>query len=120
MQIKEAQAGINLAKRAITSYVESEFDPVHMGNVTVTLNSVRGGLALLNLVRASSVANRCIQFIESTLKKDRSSDGSLLDTLADALISLEYYLSQVEIRKDTDEDVLNVADDSLAAIGFPA
>ncbi len=118
--IKEAQAGINLAKRAITSYVESEFDPVHMGNVTVTLNSVRGGLAVLNLVRASSVANRCIQFIESTLKKDRSSDGSLLDTLADALISLEYYLSQVEIRKDTDEGVLDVADDSLAAIGFPA
>ncbi len=118
--IKEAQAGINLAKRAITSYVESEFDPVHMGNVTVTLNSVRGGLAVLNLVRASSVANRCIQFIESTLKKDRSSDESLLDTLADALISLEYYLSQVEVRKDTDEGVLDVADDSLAAIGFPA
>lgn len=118
--IKEAQAGINLAKRAITSYVESEFDPVHMGNVTVTLNSVRGGLALLSLVRASSVANRCIQFIESTLQKDRSSDESLLDTLADALISLEYYLSQVEVRKDTDEGVLDVADDSLTAIGFPA
>ncbi len=118
--IKEAQAGINLAKRAITSYVESEFDPVHMGNVTVTLNSVRGGLTVLNLLRASSVANRCIQFIESSLKKDRSSDGSLLDTLADALISLEYYLSQVEVRKDTDEGVLDVADDSLAAIGFPA
>lgn len=116
--IKEAQAGINLSKRAITSFLESDFDAMHISNVSVTLNSVRGGLALLDLPRASTIIGHCISFIDEELLKQEKHDVALLETLADALISLEYYLGQLEVRKDADDTVLKIADESLAALGY--
>lgn len=118
--VTEAQAGLNLAKRAITSFVESDFDRAHLGNIATTLNSVRGGLQLLNLSRAADILFRSTQFIESAINKGGEQDNSILETLADALISLEYYLAQLELRKDADDTVLDVADESLTEIGYPA
>ncbi len=118
--VTEAQAGLNLAKRAITSFVESDFDRAHLGNIATTLNSVRGGLQLLDLPRAADILFRSTQFIESAINKGGEQDNSILETLADALISLEYYLAQLELRKDADDAVLDVADESLTEIGYPA
>ncbi len=118
--VTEAQAGLNLAKRAITSFVESGFDRAHLGNIATTLNSVRGGLQLLDLPRAADILLRSTQFIESAINKTGELDNSILETLADALISLEYYLAQLELRKDADDSVLDVADESLTEIGYPA
>ena len=42
----------------------------------------------------------------------------LLETLADALISLEYYLAELETSRDVNEQILEVAEESLAALGF--
>ncbi|MFK7731898.1 MAG: hypothetical protein AB8B48_09815 [Pseudomonadales bacterium] len=118
--VTEAQAGLNLAKRAITSFVESGFDRAHLGNIATTLNSVRGGLQLIDLPRAADILFRSTQFIESAINKSGEQDDSILETLADALISLEYYLAQLELRKDADDSVLDVADESLTEIGYPA
>ena len=41
--VDEAQAGLSLAKRAITAYLESSGDKLHLANVPVTLQAVRGG-----------------------------------------------------------------------------
>ncbi len=118
--IGESQAGLNLAKRAITSYVESGFDEAHLGNIATTLRSVRGGLEILHEARAADILLRATRFIESALGKESAKDESLLHTLADALISLEYYLAQLQARNTCGDDVLNVADDSLTEIGYPA
>ena len=119
--VKEAQAGIAMAKRAISSFVESNYDNVHISNVTVTLNSVRGGLSVLNYNRAAAVLSSCILFLNNTLKEgvSESNISELLETLADALISLEYYLSEVETHKEANEKVLEVAEESLTALGYP-
>jgi hypothetical protein len=42
----------------------------------------------------------------------------LLETLADALISLEYYFSEIAAGRTPDEKILGVAEESLAALGF--
>lgn len=118
--VTEAQAGLSIAKRAITSYVESGYDRVHLGNIATTLNTVRGGLQLLHLKRASDILVRSTRFIESTIDAQNNEDYSVLETLADALISLEYYLGQLELRRDADDSVLDVADESLREIGYPA
>jgi len=89
--IDELQAGISLCKRAITSYVESSFDPIHIANVATTLNSVRGGAQMLNHIRASNILKSCVAFVEAH-SRDKQQSGpqrhQLLETLADALISL--------------------------------
>lgn len=119
--IDEAQAGIALAKRAITSYVESNFDVIHIANVAVTLTTVRGGVEIMNHKRAASILKSCVAFIDSH-SRDRQHSGpqrhQLLETLADALISLEYYLTELGAGRTPDDKILDVAQESIAALGF--
>lgn len=119
--INEAQAGISLAKRAINSYIESDYDKVHIANIAVTLNTVKGGLLVLKLHRAAGVLESAMAFVNDKLKVTNKDEGldNLLETLADALIAVEYYLEEVETHKDADQSVLQVAEDSLASLGFP-
>ena len=118
--IKEAQSGIALIKRAITSYVDSNFDKAHIANVITTLSTVRGGLHILNYHRASAVLKSCSDFIGSHIDGGNTGDQrhQLLETLADALISLEYYLVELETCRQVDEKILEVAEESLSALGF--
>ncbi|ARN75851.1 hypothetical protein [Oceanicoccus sagamiensis] len=118
--IEEAQSGIALAKRAITSYVDSNFDVAHISNVTTTLNTVRGGLHMLNYNRAAAVLKSCHDFVEHHIAERNPGEQrhQLLETLADALISLEYYLTELETSRSVNEDILLVAEESLAALGF--
>lgn len=119
--IDELQAGISLCKRAITSYVESNFDAVHIANVAVTLTAVRGGAQILNHSRAANILKSCVAFVDASTR-DKQYSGpqrhQLLETLADALISLEYYFSEIAAARTPDEKILGVAEESLAALGF--
>ena len=47
MVIEEAKAGLALAKRAITAYLESNGDKLNLANVPASLQAVRGGLWFL-------------------------------------------------------------------------
>lgn len=118
--IDEAQSGIALAKRAIMSYVESNFEAIHIANVAVTLNTVRGGMQILDHRRAAVVLKGCSAFLESYVQDRQHSAPQrhqLLETLADALISLEYYLSELAAGRTPDDKILTVAEESLAALG---
>jgi len=119
--IKEGQAGITLAKRAITSFVESNYDRVHISNVAVTLNTVRGGLIVLNHQRGAAILASCIGFVQKTIDEGFRQDRiqGMLETLADALIALEHYLAEVEHVRNADDSVLEIAEESLAALGYP-
>ena len=119
--IEEAQSGIALAKRAITSYMDSNFDSAHIANVATTLRTVRGGLKILNYNRAAAVLKSCADFVADHIKNSGGRGDQrhqLLETLADALISLEYYLAELESNRHVNENILEVAEESLAALGF--
>lgn len=120
--LQEAQSSIGLAKRAISSYIESNYQTEHIANVGTTLHSVKGGVSLLNLPRASTVLDACIAFIDKELPNisNESAERSeeLLATLADALIAIEYYLDEVMNQRDADDNVLGVAEKSLEALGY--
>ncbi|NRB41372.1 MAG: hypothetical protein HRU20_23355 [Pseudomonadales bacterium] len=119
--LKEALAGILLAKKDISSFVESNFDMIHIANIAETLISVRGGVSVLKLDRAAAVLKSCAAFIENLKAKGLASQNAenVLETMADALISLEYYLSELELHHVAPPNVLEVAEKSLAALGFP-
>lgn len=119
--IKEAQAGIAQAKKDINSFIESNFDTLHIANVAENLVAVKGGVSVLKLNEASAVLASCIKFIQTTIDAgvDEDKAQSVLETMADALIALEYYLSEIEIHGEAPPNVLMVAEQSLAALGFP-
>lgn len=116
----ECVAGISLTKRAITAYSESEFDASHIANIAKTLNTVRGGLLMLKRPRAAEVMTRCVDFVEEVLM-DGEQPAALqeqLETFADAIISVEYYFDTASNPSRLDDSVLQVAEESLAALGY--
>lgn len=119
--VAEARAGLSLAKRAITSFMDSNWDGMHLTNVPVTLKSVWGGLIFLQLPRAAEVVRVCEQFIEQKLIRDRTEKPGqvLMETLADAITSIDYFLEGMEDNKPIGDGVLDVAEDSMRELGFP-
>ncbi|MFG0806926.1 ferrous iron transporter B [Pseudomonas fluvialis] len=118
--VGEALAGLNLAKRAITSYLESSGDKLHLANVPSTLQAVRGGLWFLQQQRAAWLVGACAEYIQKQmLEAGQTPPGQLLETLADALSSLEYYLeSGAVMRPETRPSVLDLAEESIKALGM--
>lgn len=119
--VGESRAGLSLAKRAIVSYIESRWDGMHLSNVPTTLNSVWGGLIFLQLERAARVLRSCTQFIEKQLiqVEQAAPTQHVLDTLADAITSIDYYLESMEANKPIGEGILDVAEESVHELGFP-
>lgn len=118
--VDESQAGLSLAKRAITAYLESNGEKLHLANVPLTLQAVRGGLWFLEQSRAGNLVGACADFIQNNMIESAQMPAEqLLETLADALTSLEYYLeSGAVLRAETRPSVLDLAEESVRALGL--
>ncbi|VXD00226.1 conserved hypothetical protein [Pseudomonas sp. 8Z] len=119
--VDEAQAGLALAKRAITAYLESAGDKMHLANVPFSLQAVRGGLWFLEQRRAAALVGACADYIQTRmLDAGQMPSEQMLETLADALSSLEYYLEAgAVLRPETQPSVLDLAEESIKALGMP-
>ena len=118
--VDEAQAGLALAKRAITAYLESGGDKMHLSNVPFSLQAVRGGLWFLEQPRAAMLVGACADYIQTRmLESAQMPSEQMLETLADALSSLEYYLEAGAVmRPETRPSVLDLAEESVKALGM--
>lgn len=117
--VEESQAGLALARRAVTAYVESDHDRMHLMNVPATLETVRGGLIFLGMTRAAEIIRTAICFIQESLLESREAPTEPhLEVLADALTSIEFYLESAERSSVNKEDVLALAEESLAELGY--
>ena len=117
--VEESQAGLALARRAVTAYVESDHDRMHLMNVPATLETVRGGLIFLGMTRAAEIIRTATSFIrESLLERQKAPGESQLEVLADALTSIEFYLESAERSSVNKGDVLALAEESLAELGY--
>lgn len=119
--IDEAQGGLAMAKRAITAYLESAGDKMNLANVPVSLQSVRGGLLFIEQERAAALVAACAQYIQQQmLEMPHMPSEPMLETLADALTSLEYYLEGgALLRNEVRTNVLDLATESVRALGVP-
>lgn len=118
--IAETRSGLSLAKRAISSYLESERDILHLNNVPQTLQSVAGGLSFLIIERGAEVLRVCATYIEQRmLNADTQPPMADLEDLADAISSVDYYLESLEANKPISEDILDIAEESMESLGYP-
>ena len=118
MVVLESRAGLSVAKRAISSYVDSHCDDIHLENIPSSLVSISGGLGFLHLERAAEVLVHCSYYIKQQLigAPDRP-ESYHLETLADAITSIDYYLESMELNKPIGDGVLEVAEESIAELG---
>ena len=116
----EWRPGLSLAKRAVSSYLESERDLMHLTNVPSTLQSVAGGMSFLGIERGAAVLRACARYIEQRMLNSEQQPGMAdLETLADAISSVDYFLESLEANKPIGDSILEIAEDSMAELGFP-
>ncbi|MDI3357273.1 Hpt domain-containing protein [Pseudomonas sp. UYIF39] len=118
--IKEARICLQQAKDMIVDYIDADWDRQHLQPLPALLTQVRGALAMIPLSRAASLIETCNHFIREHLLLDPDHPGwQELDSLADVVTSIEYYLERLSDDPEAPgEKLLDVAEKSLAALGF--
>ena len=118
--VREARNGLEQSKDAIIEFIASQWNHVHLEPVPLLLTQVRGGLAMIPLERAAAQVQAANDYIgEQLLGKQAVPDWQSLDTLADAITSVEYYLERLAEDPSTPHDmILDIADESLITLGY--
>jgi chemosensory pili system protein ChpA (sensor histidine kinase/response regulator) len=118
--IKEARVCLLQAKDMIVDYIDADWDRQHLQALPALLTQVRGALAMIPLSRAASLVETCNHFIREHLLLEPGQPGwQELDSLADVITSIEYYLERLSDDPQTQgENLLDVAEKSLASLGF--
>ncbi len=95
---------INLArlKEGITRIANNSDDRIGIDNAEALMRGVRSGLLMLGKDRAMDVTARLDAFVDRALRRAREPlEPAHYDRLADALVSLEYYLETIQVgRRD--------------------
>ncbi|MET0775727.1 MAG: Hpt domain-containing protein [Pseudomonas mandelii] len=118
--IKEARICLQQAKDMIVDYIDADWDRQHLQALPALLTQVRGALSMIPLGRAASLIEACNHFIREHLLLDPGQPGwQELDSLADVITSIEYYLERLSDDPEAPgEQLLDVAEKSLASLGF--
>ncbi|VVM84955.1 Sensor histidine kinase RcsC [Pseudomonas fluorescens] len=118
--IREARICLQQAKDMVVDYIDADWDRQHLQPLPALLTQVRGALAMIPLSRAASLIETCNHFIREHLLQDPDQPGwEELDSLADVITSIEYYLERLSDDPEAcGEHLLDVAENSLASLGF--
>ena len=119
MLVAESRAGMSLVKRAILSYLESQGDSLHLANVPATLQSTSGGLSFLMADRGAGVLRSCAAFVDRLVNSKSMPPMSIIETFADAIACVDYYLESLEVNKPVSDNVFDIGEESVAELGFP-
>lgn len=116
---EEARAALTLAKRAITAFLESDHDKMHLANLPDTLRSIWGGLMMLGDPEAAEVLARIAAGIDRRLlKASGAPEHNILEALADALTSLEYYIESMNTQEARNSDLLKLAASAMTDVSL--
>ena len=118
--VLEARNALEQTREAINAFIAAHWDYSLLEPVDELLTSIRGGLAMLPLERAADVVAACRLYIHRELLVRRHKpDWEALDTLADVISGIDYYLERVA-RDDAGrgDGILAAAEDCLAVLGY--
>jgi hypothetical protein len=118
--LTEAKAGLASAKQAISAYLDTRGEAMHLANVPVSLHNVRGALLFLEHKQAAELTGVCAHYVQAHMIDNLNMPAaSLLEVLADALSSIEFFLESGAIASQSGRpDILELAADSVSALGW--
>ncbi len=118
--VREARNGLETAKEAITDYIGSQFKPDVLKEIPAILQSIRGGLQMIPLAQAAAIVSSSGNYIqEKLIDSGQRPAWEELDTLADALMGVEYFLERIsQDGNGTNVQLLGKAADSVAQLGY--
>ncbi|HEY9400983.1 MAG TPA: Hpt domain-containing protein, partial [Luteimonas sp.] len=117
--VREAIANFADARQAFVAFVETSWDHAELAEVPRLLQEVSGALQMLDLGLPADYLTGVRLYAERELiGRHRVPNGRQLDTLADALASLEYYLEALREQRPNRDDILDIARNSLESLAY--
>jgi len=117
--MREAAVNIQQAKQDIIAFIESPWDHERVGQIPRLLEEIAGALRMLGLANAGELMTAVVRFVEVELiSHKRVPTAEQMDKLADALAAIEYYLEATREQRRNRDRILDVARESLEALGY--
>src|SRR5690606_30039895 len=117
--VREAIANFVQARQALVAFVETSWQHDQLSDVPRLLDEVAGALRMMELGQPADYLIAVSRYTEHELiARQRVPNGRQLDTLADALASLEYYLEALREQRGNRDEILDIARGSLEALGY--
>ncbi|TNF07838.1 MAG: response regulator [Gammaproteobacteria bacterium] len=119
--LAEAKSGLEKIKDVIVDFIASQWQRDKLADVPQLLMDVKGALAVLEQQRAAKVLTACQRYLsEEVLSEHSVPNWNMLDSLAEALTSIEYFLDVLDQQDADSEDmILSLAEKSVAKLGYP-
>ena len=118
--MKEARSNLLRVKDAVDAFVAAPGEAAPLAPLPGLLHEIIGSLSLLSYKRAAQVLRACSLYISNDLAKAATLPGAdMLDALADALTSIEYYMDAFVESRVHPAMVLEVAERAVAKLGYP-
>ncbi len=116
---QEAIANFARAREDFVAFIETGWDHSRLAEVPALLGEVVGALRMLDLPQAADYLEGVRRYIGAELiERRRVPGGHQLDTLADAMASLEYYLEALRDRRPNRDEILDIARASLETLHY--
>ncbi|QBH04482.1 Hpt domain-containing protein [Xanthomonas oryzae] len=116
---QQAIANFGAAREHFVAFIETNWDHARLANVPHLLGEVGGALRILELPQAADYLEGVRRYVDLELiGKQRVPSGRQLDTLADAMASLEYYLEALRERRPGREEILDITRNSLETLRY--
>ena len=122
--LSEARTGIERIKEAVVEFINSQWDLELLRPAPKMFEELSGALKMIQLDRAAAVIQGCHIYVQKALISEQPQiEWHALDTFADAITIVEYYLEQTGSIEDVDQDgILKAAEESIDSLleGFIA
>ncbi|ALS94134.1 hypothetical protein ADT26_04100 [Xanthomonas oryzae] len=116
---QQAIANFGAAREHFVAFIETNWDHARLATVPHLLGEVGGALRILELPHAADYLEGVRRYVDLELiGKQRVPSGRQLDTLADAMASLEYYLEALRERRPGREEILDITRNSLETLRY--
>ena len=116
---QEAIHNFSAAREGFVAFIETNWNHAELAEVPRLLSEVAGALRMLELPQPADYLLGVRQYVAIELiGKRRVPGGQQLDTLADAMASLEYYLEALRERRPNRDEILDITRSSLESLRY--
>jgi len=117
---REVIANMSRAKEIINEFLKVPENPDSMDGIPALLEQMSGGLQLINEERAAVVTQKVRLFVlHELIERHKTLTGNQLDTLADAMCSIEFYVEETCENRSNTGAALDIAEKSMKKLGYP-
>ncbi|MFT7386898.1 MAG: chemosensory pili system protein ChpA (sensor histidine kinase/response regulator) [Candidatus Endobugula sp.] len=120
LALQESRNGLEEAKDAVVNYIATQWNIKNLQPVPDLLREVSEKLFKVSLSTSAEILSVSANYIEMTMiHQSAQPEWEQLDSLADVIASIDYFLEVLSMTKEEDVAILAGAESGLCKLGIP-